>query len=332
MHALRFIVGAVVGIFLLWVLVVLVVSIRSYFLMFRPHGDSAEISRAYSLEQGEFDEAFLSLGWETARVRSPRGYELAAIALRTDAVKAAGTAIFVHGFTSTHYSMMKYMQRFSERSWNLVAYDLAGHGDSVVPRALSKSPSFGFYEKSDLAAVVEWAAARFPEAGPVVLVGESMGAATVLQYAPLGDPIGMGAEKRPVDAIIADCPFSSAGEELAWRLAEEGIPRFVADGAVSLVSTYLLLLRGFRAEDASPAKAIMESPVPILFVHGGDDRYVPTEMSVRMADERKRRGVGPTELLIVPGARHAKSVLVDPATWFQTVFTFIDKYAGHSMN
>jgi hypothetical protein len=52
-------------------------------------------------------------------------------------------------------------------------------------------------------------------------------------------------------------------------------------------------------------------------------------MSVRMLDERRRSGIGPTELLLVPGARHAKSVVVDPASWFSSVFAFIDKYASN---
>jgi alpha-beta hydrolase superfamily lysophospholipase len=150
-----------------------------------------------------------------------------------------------------------------------------------------------------------------------------MGAATVLQYAPLG----IEAEGRGVDAIVADCSFSSASEELAVRLRSEGIPRFVGRGAAALVAVALKRFRGFRPEEASPMASILKSAVPILFVHGGDDRYVPTEMSTRMAEARGRCGIGRTELLVVPGARHAKSVIVDRSTWFSTVFAFIDKYA-----
>ncbi len=329
MYAARIIFGILIALALVWAFVVVIVAVRSYFLMFRPRCDSADAGRAAGLAQGEFDEKFLSLGWESRRVRSPRGYELAVSSLAGNAEgkTAAGTVIFVHGFTATHYNMLKYAIGFHDRGWNAVAYDLAGHGDSVVPRSISRAPSFGFYEKDDLAAVVAWARTRFPGPGPTVLVGESMGAATVLQYAPLGAPRGAASSQWAVDAIIADCPFTSAAEELTWRLAAEGVPRIVAGGAERLVSALLSMLRGFRASEADSARAVLESAVPILFVHGGDDSYVPTAMSIRMAEERKRSGVGPTELLVVPGARHAKSVLVDPPAWFSTVFAFIDRYA-----
>lgn len=327
MHLSRILLIVICGSALLWVFVVVIVAARSYYLMFRPRCDSTEVGRAAGLEQGEFDEEFLSLDWESTRVRSHRGYELAAFALPADAAEA-GTVIFVHGYTATHYSMLKYVRGFHDRGWNAVTYDLAGHGDSVVPRSLSRAPSFGFYEKEDLAAVVAWAHIRFPGAGPTILVGESMGAATVLQYAPLGAPQGVASAQWTVDAIIADCPFSSAAEELTWRLAAERVPRFVAVGAERLASLFLSVFRGFRTLEADSARSILETAVPVLFIHGGDDLYVPSSMSIRMAEERKRAGVGPTELLIVAGARHAKSVLVDPDAWFSTVFAFIDEYAG----
>ena len=223
--------------------------------------------------------------------------------------------------------MLRYARRFHERAWNVVVYDLAGHGDSVAPRALSRAPSFGFYEKDDLAAVVAAARSRFHGQGPVVLVGESMGAATALQYAPIGAPRGAARADWSVDAVVADCPYSSAAEELDWRLEETGVPRFVADSAAGLVAALLSRLRGFRPADAAPERSILETAVPILLIHGADDRYVPTSMSVRMAEDRRRSGIGPTELLVVSGARHAKSVSTEPDAWFSTVFAFIDRFA-----
>jgi hypothetical protein len=74
-------------------------------------------------------------------------------------------------------------------------------------------------------------------------------------------------------------------------------------------------------------KAILESEAPILLVHGIEDELVPSRMSIAMYNERKKSGKGVTELLLVPGARHAKSYMTCPGLWESTVFSFIEKYA-----
>jgi pimeloyl-ACP methyl ester carboxylesterase len=143
--------------------------------------------------------------------------------------ESAGTAVFVHGITWTRYGMLKYMGPFIDRGWNVLAVDLPGHGDS--PRGNRSVPAYGYHEKYDIDAVVDWVRNRFGTNRPVILVGESMGAGTVLQYAPLGAAPGTDPSTWKVQAIIADCPYSSAADELDARLADTGIPRFIAKPA-----------------------------------------------------------------------------------------------------
>ena len=319
---------AVLALPVLWLLAVLAVSAYAYRLMFDPAIRLTEYTRADGLEKGEFDEAFLELAWENARivwdgpVALRPGIALhvlpAAAGAGAGAGRTAGTAVFVHGVTWTRYGMLKYARPFAGRGWNLVLVDLPGHGDSPAPSGLF--PTYGFLEKYALAAVVDWTRVRFPDGGPFVLVGESMGAATALQYGPLA------ADK--VDAIVADCSYSSARAVLSARLAGRGVPAFLAAPVPALVSALVSRTRGCRLEDVSPEQAAAATAIPVLFIHGGDDSYVPTAMSVSMARAREESKAGPTGLLVVPGARHGKSVLADPAAWFSAVFGFIDEYAS----
>jgi len=296
--------------------------------MFKPKFQDLEYCRTWGLEHGEFDQSFLDQNWELIQVHSNyRNAPIGAMVLPASAdfegPAAKGIAIFVHGITWTRFGMLKYMGPFIDRQWHVIALDLAGHGNSPVGN--KSVPAYGYHEKHDIDAMVDWARNRFGTALPVILVGESMGAATVLQYAPIGAPAGSSADTWKVKAIIADCPYSSAADELDARLADTGIPRFIAKPTHKLVDFLLYRFRGYHLSDPSPKEAVLQSPVPILFIHGEADTYVPTWMSREMADRRRSLKVGPTDILLVPEASHAKSVMVNRDLWFERVFAFLNQ-------
>ena len=273
------------------------------------------------LERKEFLPEVLELPWEAEKVFSPRrSSSLAVWALPgTPASRGAsggGPIIILHGITWDHYVEIKYALGFMERGWNVVMVDLAGHGDS--PTGTLPTPSYGYYEKHDLDAVEDWTRSRFPKDGPLLLTGESMGAATALQYLPLGD--------KKIDGVIADCSFTSVADEgiALYKLAR--IPACIISPAQELGSILTKILRGYSFYDVSPLKACLSSPAPVLFIHGGEDHFVPTWMSVRMAEARQQAGLTATALAIIDGAGHAKSVLVDKERWFREAFAFIDTY------
>lgn len=302
--------------FALYIAIVLVLAAVSYAFMFRPRYRSLEFTKQYSLEHGEIDESFLGLDWKDFSFSSPNGYMLRGQYLRGR--EDAPAALFVHGITWTRYGMAKYMQPFIERGWNVAAFDLAGHGESKAPRRFH--PSFGFYEKFDVMEGVKALQALFPKAPLVGLFGESLGAASVLQYAPL-------AKKDPsaeADFIVADCSFSSAWDELLEQFRMIHVPNCIAWPAALGVRGLVKLLRGFDLENAAPAKAVMKTDMPILFAHGMEDRYVPTIMSVHMASARISGGIGLTELVLIPGATHAKGILTDKGRWISAVSDFIE--------
>lgn len=297
-----------------WALAAVGLGAASYVGLFHPRRVSVADAVAQGLAAGDFTPDIAGAPWERHRIASPRGYALAAIALAGRG--SAPTLVFVHGIRMNRASAFKYALPFRERGWNVVAFDLPGHGDSRAPRRVH--PGFGFTEKDDLAAVVAWAEARF--GGPVVLAGESMGAATLLQYLPQASPA--------VKAAIADCSYSSLPAELDARLAAWLVPGFLRGPAIAVASGLARVLRGYPLAVASPLAAVAASSVPVLFVHGGDDSYVPVRMSAELAEARGAAGTGPAELVVVPGARHAKSVLVDPDAWFAAAFAFLGRWVG----
>jgi pimeloyl-ACP methyl ester carboxylesterase len=280
--------------------------------------DEAYIRQA-ALDAGDFDASAIDLPWIEEDIASPGGYSLRVHALEPDVAQRAGkVAVFHHGIGWGWLGMIRYMELFRQAGWAVVAYDSRGHGSSGGGR-----PSYGYYEKRDLAAVVDWAigrdgrAGRFPSEGGFVIFGESMGAATVLQYAPLDSRL---------DAVIADCPYSSALGELKYRLRAVAVPPGLRDLVAIAADALCRRLEGFSLRDANPEAAILDTEVPILFIHGLEDKYVPYAMSLRMAESRKRKLPGAvTELLLMPGARHAQSIRADKARYVAAIHEFLEK-------
>ena len=65
------------------------------------------------------------------------------------------------------------------------------------------------------------------------------------------------------------------------------------------------------ADAASTTEALKHCQIPVLFVHGTDDHFVPVEMTY----ENYKACTSEKRLLIVPGADHCMSYLVGKSTY-----------------
>ncbi len=282
-----------------------------YFSKLIIHPPVKGVQCTYDLEvdNGNFDPARWE-AWpkEEVRIASPFGYELFGVLVPQDA--ARGTVILAHGVTYTLYGSIKYGQMFRDMGFNLLLYDHRNHG-----RSGGRDTSFGFYEKYDLQAWVDWVVAR-PDlatggAGHVIGThGESMGAATVLQHA--------GIDPR-VAFVIADCPFANAADEFAYRLREEyHLPRFPLVPLASLITRWRA---GWFYRDAAPLVAVPHIAAPVLLIHGAADTYIPPEDSQQLF-AAKREGL--KRLWLAPDARHAQSQPQDPQAYAEQVADFLE--------
>jgi uncharacterized protein len=315
-----FIVFLLLGMLIL-ALLVLLLGVVSYRGMIHYRMRDEAYIRQAALDAGDFDASAIDLPWVEEDIASPGGYSLRVHAIGTDVAQRVGkVAVFHHGIGWGWLGMIRYMEIFRAEGWAVVAYDSRGHGPSgggVGADGRRLRPSYGYFEKEDLRAVADWALARFPHGGGFVVFGESMGAATVLQYAPLDGRL---------DAVIADCPYSSALGELKYRLRAVAVPPGLRELVAAVADALCRRLEGFSLRDADPSSAILETEVPILLVHGGEDRYVPASMSVSMAGSRRRALPGAiTELYIAPGARHAQSIRVDKEKYVAVLAAFLKK-------
>lgn len=168
---------------------------------------------------------------------------------------------------------------------------------------------FGLTERFDCIDWVNWAFCRCVKNLPIYLAGISMGATTVLMAADLELP-------ENVHGIMADCGFTSP--KAIWKhVAQNNL--HMAYGIRSIIADAMCRQKiNMGLADHSTIDALSKTDIPVLFVHGTDDSFVPVEMTY----ENYKACVSPKRLLIVPGADHAMSYCLNKKGYEKAVLNF----------
>ena len=167
--------------------------------------------------------------------------------------------------------------------------------------------TFGVKERYDCLKWIEYISKRFENA-KIVISGVSMGAATVLMASDLALP-------QNVKGIIADCAYSSPKEIILQESTKMGFPKKIAEPFIALSAR---LFAGFDWDKTSPQKAVKNAKVPILIIHGEDDRFVPCQMCYPIFDAC----TSPKKLFTVKDAGHGLSFLIDEEGYKKAVNDF----------
>jgi fermentation-respiration switch protein FrsA (DUF1100 family) len=136
-----------------------------------------------------------------------------------------------------------------------------------------------------------------------------MGAATVLMAAGLDLP-------ENVKGIVADCGFTSARE--IWKHVARNNLHLAYGHRAALVDALCQKRIQLRSDACSAPEALRKTKIPVLFVHGTHDRFVPVEMTY----ENYQACAGPKRLFVVPGADHGESYLKDPSGYREAMTSF----------
>lgn len=210
-----------------------------------------------------------------------------------------------------------------DKDYGLISPFWQGNGCSVLyveQRGQNNSGGdymgFGLTERYDCIGWINWVICRCGTELPVYLAGLSMGAATVLMASDLNLP-------GNVHGIMADCGFTSPKE--IWRHVAEnnlhlsyGIHGAIAD---SICRRKIQV----KSDEYSTLDALRKTNIPVLFVHGTEDRFVPVEMTY----ENYKACASPKRILIVPGADHAMSYYVDKKLYEKTVLEFWSEFDSY---
>lgn len=225
---------------------------------------------------------------------------------------ARGTIIFFHGWRSSwKLDFSAKLEYFNSLGLNIIMVDERAHGLSE-----GRYICFGAQERHDVLSWATYAAQLFGEEQPVFLSGVSMGSSAVLMAASFDFPAG-------VRGIIADCGFVRPYDIMECVMKKIG-RFFPYKAALWLLNIFTHLFAGYGLRDCSTTQALESTRLPVLFIHGTADSFVPWEMSQRGYDAC----AGEKELILVDGADHALSWYVDPQRYKAAVEAFINRHLG----
>lgn len=231
-----------------------------------------------------------------------RGYYYAANG-DTDTIVIAS-----HGYTSKALNDIPSIGCFFlDEGYDLLAVDNRAHGNSG-----GEYVGFGILDRYDLLEWIKYVHERFPKK-KIILYGVSMGGATVLMTS------GFTETQEYVSAIIADCAFTSPYEVFRHVLKTDyHLPEFPI---MPIADKLCTAKAGYGFSDYSTLDAMKTNKIPILFIHGADDDFVPTDMSRKNYAACK----APKELLIIEGAGHAGAYYEKSGLVEETIRKFLKK-------
>ena len=217
----------------------------------------------------------------------------------------APVEILCHGYRSHPYRDCSGGHALSRKlGYNALVIDQRAHGESE-----GTTISFGINERLDCQRWAIYAANRFGPHVPLILSGLSMGAATVLMAAELDLP-------KSVCAIIADSPYSTPSAIIEKVCQDRRYPVSLCRPMISLAAS---LFGRFQIHGCTAKDAVRKAKVPILLIHGEDDRLVPWTMSQEIA----QCCASPVFLEVFPHAGHGLCYVMDPQKYERAIVSFL---------
>lgn len=223
--------------------------------------------------------------------------------------KTEKTATIVHGYTDNAIRMFMIGYLYNhDLGFNILLPDLRDSGLSGGDYL-----QMGWLDRLDVMQWMKVADGIYGGNTQMVVHGISMGAATTMMVS--GEP-----QPPFVKCFVEDCGYTSVWDEFSHQLKDQfHLPAF----PLLYTASWLCELKyGWNFKEASALKQVAKCRLPMLFIHGGDDSFVPTWMVYELYEAKPQ----PKELWVVPDAKHALSYKDETEEYVLKVKGFVDKY------
>ena len=197
---------------------------------------------------------------------------------------------------------------FYEMGHNVFAGHARGHG-----RSEGKYVGMGCRERRDIVGWIRMIVERDPKAR-IVLFGVSMGGATVMNTS---------GEELPanVRCVIEDCGYLSIWKEFSYHIwFAYGLPVHPILNVCELISRKRY---GFGFHEHSALEQVKKTKLPILFIHGDQDTFVPYEM---MEPLYRACGSEHKKMVTIPGSGHAENYHTNAGLYWKEIEEWLERY------
>jgi len=253
-----------IGVYLVFCIVAAILLVR---FMVHPKFDTREARKIRNEEKG------LLKGTEDFK-REPIVFEM------KDGYKIHGDislnnpkkfVIFGHGRASTREGSMRLARLIYPLGYSVVLYDHRGHGDNE-----RTYPTMGKRESEDMIEIVHQIKKMYGYDCEVGLFGCSMGGATTC--------LASHALNKEISFAIIDCAYASLKNLLKGICLTHFVPLYPTIWIVNLITN---LFYKFSFKDIDCTKEEPDYDVPMLFIHGKEDKMVLYNNSVMLYNKTR---------------------------------------------
>ena len=286
-------------------LVIILSSSDKSFIFAAPHNKEKNASEDSKNKDIKYKNFFLENSTEKY-IQSKDKLKLHSYILKNEA-PSKNWVIMCHGYNGNGLRQIKLSKQFYKMGFNILIPDARGHGKSE-----GKYIGMGWLERKDILEWIKLILKYNPDA-KIVLYGVSMGGATVMMTSGESLP-------ENVKCVIEDCGYTSVWDEFKYQFTT--FFKISCFPVLHITSFITKLVNKYSFVEASSIKQIKKCKIPILFIHGSKDTFVP----IYMVNELYEAASYPKEILIVKGACHAESFFVNSKQYQKTVKKFLTKY------
>lgn len=213
--------------------------------------------------------------------------------------------IIIHGYGGNCRMMYYAARKFHKKGYNILLPDLRGHGINGANYI-----SMGWHDRLDLKIWIKEILKKDKNA-EIVLYGVSMGASTVLM---------LSGEKLPknVKCIISDCAFTSAYNVFKHQFNK--IYFLSSFPLLNILDIICKIKNNYSLKEASALNQVKKCKIPIFFIHGSEDKFVPTDMVFELYKNAKCK----KDLMIINEAGHGVSQMIEKDKYWEHIFLFIN--------
>ena len=303
-----YIILGVLGVAFLILLIAFICFLKTFFAL--PEKQTDE----YKIPPGEIYEPYREqmVGWMKA-VRAMPAKEVKIISFDGltlygkyyEHFKNAPIELMFHGYRGTgERDLCGAVQRCIELGRNCLIVDQRAAGKSG-----GRVITFGIKESRDCLKWIDYIIENIDKDAKIIITGISMGAATIT--------IAAGEDLPPnVISALADCGYTSPEAIIKKVIRDMKLPPKLVYPFIKLGAK---VFGRFNLDEYSPIKAMENCKIPIIFIHGTTDDYVPYEMSVENFNTCTHKC---KKMFTVERAGHGLAYLVDTEGYFKAIREF----------
>ena len=226
--------------------------------------------------------------------------------LFTAARPTGRSVILVHGWQGNREDVdfVPLTRELLARGYAVLLFDLRGSGSSG-----GDTQTFAHDEPRDVLGAYDFLRSRGYSPHLMTILGNSMGAATVLEAAP---------QLADVAALVSDSAFADLGDALQGGLTRfTHLPGVLAVPAMQAARLYDVL------PTLSPAEVVRSLPSrAFLFLHARGDRLLPVSNAITL---RAASADTDSRLVVIDGTDHLDTYTHDPQGYVLDLLAFIDQ-------